>query len=83
MLKRLIILCINTRFSFSGASSTSGDNILLDLSDTFEDPDNDFQYDKEKNIIKIGISFSLKQERRNINYTVYLLNKTKQFKQLI
>ena len=79
----MIILYKNTSFSLSGASSTSGDNILLDLSDTFEDPDNDFQYDEEKNIIKIGISFSLKQERRNINYTVYLLNKTKQFKQLI
>ena len=49
----------------SGASSTSGENIQVDLSDTFEDMENDFHYDEETNILKIGISFSLKQVKAN------------------
>ena len=40
---------------YSGASSTSGDNIQLDLSDTF----NDFTYDADRNLVHAGISFSL------------------------
>ena len=45
----------------SGASSTSGENIQIDVSDTFEDMEKDFQYDEETNILRMGISFSLKQ----------------------
>ena len=33
----------------------------MDLSDTFEDLEMDFQYDEETNILKMGISFSLLQ----------------------
>ena len=45
---------------YSGASSTSGENIQLDMSDTFETTD-DFWYDKEENLARVGISFSLLQ----------------------
>ena len=41
---------------YSGQSSTSGKNIQLDLSDTFE---NDFDYDNEKNLLRVGSSVSL------------------------
>ena len=44
-----------------GASSTSGENIQIDLSDTFDDPEDDFQYDEKKNLLKVGISFSLQE----------------------
>jgi len=46
---------------YSGASSTSGENIMVDLSDTFQDPHADIQYDEETNILRLGISFSLKE----------------------
>ena len=49
------------RLSLSGASSTSGENILVDLSDTFQDPEADFQYVEETNMLRVGISFSLKE----------------------
>ena len=55
------MLVPDTDSYISGASSTSGDNILVDLSDTFEDPDEDFQYEEDTNILKVGISFSLLQ----------------------
>ena len=45
----------------SGASSTSGENIQIDLSDTFNDMKKDFEYDVESNHLKMGISFSLRQ----------------------
>jgi len=44
---------------YSGASSTSGESIQLDLSDTFEDPKVDFVYNEDENILKAGISFSI------------------------
>ena len=31
------------------------------MSDTFQDPEADFQYDEETNILRVGISFSLKE----------------------
>jgi len=43
---------------YSGACSTSGDNIQLDLSDTFQSEE-DFKYDSSTNNLHIGISFSL------------------------
>ena len=45
---------------YSGASSTSGDNIQLDLSDTFES-DDDFSYDSSTNKLRMGVSFSLNE----------------------
>lgn len=43
---------------YCGASSTSGDNILIDMSDVFQHEE-DFHYDREKNLLHLGISFSL------------------------
>ena len=62
----LAIFVTKHDLELSGASSTSGENIVIDLSDTFEDTDADFQYNEETNILRIGISFSLKQVARNI-----------------
>ena len=42
---------------YSGASSTSGDNIQLDLSHIFKD----FTYDRDQNLIHTGVSLSLKE----------------------
>ena len=44
-----------------GASSTSGQNVIVDLSNTFESPTTDFVYNKETNLLRVGISFSLLQ----------------------
>ena len=42
---------------YSGASSTSGDNIQLDLSYIFKD----FTYDRDQNLLYAGVSLSLKE----------------------
>ena len=46
---------------YTGASSTSGDNLQLDLSDTFESVVRDFCYDYGNGLLRVGISFSLLQ----------------------
>jgi len=43
---------------YCGASSTSGDNIQIDMSDVFQGEE-DFNFDRSKNLLHIGISFSL------------------------
>ena len=43
----------------TGASSTAGNNIMIDLSDTFQNPETDFQYDEDRNLLRAGISFAL------------------------
>jgi len=43
---------------YSGACSTSGDNIQLDLSGTFQSEE-DYDFDSSKNLLHIGVSFSL------------------------
>jgi FAD binding domain-containing protein len=51
---------------YSGASSTSGQNIQLDLSQTFQELD----YNQEHNLLRVGISFplfKLNQELRKRN----------------
>jgi len=45
---------------YSGASSTSGDNIQLDMSQTYLGPE-DFQYDEKEGTLRCGISFSLNE----------------------
>ena len=47
--------------SILGASSTTGSNIQIDMSDVFEDPEKDFKYDEDRNMLRAGISFSLLQ----------------------
>ena len=44
---------------YSGASSTSGNNIQLDLSDTFQSVSRDFRYNHETKLLRAGVSFSL------------------------
>ena len=44
-----------------GASSTSGQNIIVDLSNAFGSPIRDFVYNKQTNLLKVGISFTLLQ----------------------
>ena len=46
---------------YTGASSTSGNNLQLNLSDTFESVVRDFCYDHETGLLRAGISFSLLQ----------------------
>ena len=46
---------------YSGASSTAGRNIQIDLSDTFQDPTENFVYDNSKNLLKVGVSYSLNE----------------------
>ena len=46
---------------YSGASSTSGRNIQLDLSDTFDSVAKDFRYNHSTNLLRVGISFSVFQ----------------------
>lgn len=43
---------------YSGASSTSGENIQIDMSDVFQG-EKDFHFDPTTNLLHIGISFSL------------------------
>jgi len=58
--KKKIAVAVRTGgHQYSGASSTSGENVLLDLSDTFEDPKVDFSYNENDNLLKVGISFSM------------------------
>jgi len=45
---------------YSGFSSTSGDNILLDVSGTFFKPE-DFSYDAINNLVTVGISYDLEK----------------------
>ena len=44
---------------YSGASSTSGRNIQLDLSGSFDSIAKDFRYNYSTNLLWIGISFSV------------------------
>ena len=44
---------------YSGASSTSGNNLQLDLSDTFQSPVRDFRYNHEAKLLRLGVSFSV------------------------
>jgi hypothetical protein len=44
---------------YSGASSTSGNNIQLDLSDTFQSVVRDFRYNHATKLLRVGISFSI------------------------
>ena len=44
---------------YCGASSTSGENIQLDISDTFQSVYRDFRYNPKTNLLRTGISFSL------------------------
>ena len=44
---------------FLGSSSTSGENIQLDLSDSFQNLYSDFYYDSKTNLLRVGVSFSL------------------------
>ena len=46
---------------YSGASSTSGNNIQLDLSDTFQSVVRDFRYNHTTKLLRVGVSFSLLQ----------------------
>ena len=46
---------------YSGASSTSGRNIQLDLSDTFQSVVRDFRHNHTTKLLRVGISFSLLQ----------------------
>jgi hypothetical protein len=46
---------------YTGASSTSGNNLQLNLSDTFESIVRDFFYDHETGLLRAGVSFSLLQ----------------------
>ena len=32
---------------------------MIDLSDTFQNPETDFQYDEDRNLLRAGISFAL------------------------
>ena len=43
---------------YSGACSTRDENILVDLSNTFKSEE-DFQYDESKNLLRVGVSYSL------------------------
>ena len=52
---------------FSGASSSAGRNIQIDLSNTFKDPTENFVYNndtqkgtgRQYNLLKVGVSYSL------------------------
>ena len=44
---------------YSGASSTHGNNVQLDLSDTFQSVARDFRYNHKTKLLRVGISFSL------------------------
>lgn len=58
-LKHDIAVAVRTGgHQYGGASSTNGDNLQLDLSNTFN-TGGDFHYDAENNSLKIGVSFSL------------------------
>jgi hypothetical protein len=46
---------------YTGASSTSGSNLQLNLSDSFQSLVRDFCYDHETGLLRTGISFSLLQ----------------------
>ena len=48
-------------FLLPGASSTSGKNIQIDLSNTFANEVTDFEYIEESNLLRAGVSFSLLQ----------------------
>ena len=48
-------------FLLPGASSTSGKNIQIDLSNTFANKVTDFEYIEESNLLRAGVSFSLLQ----------------------
>jgi len=57
---------------YSGASSTSGQNIQLDVSETFK-TDDDFHYDEVENLIRTGISFSLLEMNNRLReHSVFL-----------
>ena len=57
--KKLGIAVRTGGHQYCGYSSTSGTNIQLDLSDTFQSLDEDFQYFREANLIRLGVSFAL------------------------
>ena len=44
---------------YSGQSSTSGENIQVDVSRTFANVSEDFVYQESSNLLKVGVSFSL------------------------
>ena len=44
---------------YSGHSSTSGENIQVDVSRTFANESEDFIYEESSNLLKVGVSFSL------------------------
>ena len=45
--------------AYSGTSSTGNNNIQLDLSEAYNDPDNDWTYDTNTGLLRVGISYSL------------------------
>jgi len=45
--------------AYSGTSSTTNNNIQLDLSDAYNDPYNDWTYNAETGLLRVGISYSL------------------------
>ena len=63
--KNIAIAARTGGHQYSGASSTSGKNIQLDLSQAFLGEEN-FQYDKESNRLRVGISFPLKVFNKNL-----------------
>ena len=53
---------------FLGASSTFGENIQLDLSDSFQNLYSDFYYDSKTNLLRAGVSFSLLEINTLLRY---------------
>lgn len=59
--QRLAVAVRTGGHQYSGFSSTSGQNMILDVSETFTDPTNDFSYNPTTNELRVGVSFSLEE----------------------